>query len=316
MEEFVDDHLNWRPLSDADSGVVESLRHQIEEFDDPILTTADHRLGSASAGAIGGWDHFGNLLAFGWNIATVDQLARVQLLGGVHPAHRYKGIGSALLRWQLTAALRWRDENNPDRDLWLGCYVDGSQPALPRILDHLGFVQERYFYDLHRELRHLPATRSVDGVRIVAFADASREDIRLLHNRCFAGPVGSRLVDSEAWDRLLADDSFRPAWSWVATVDDVPVGYALSRIDEASAVEAPYGWTDRVGVAPEHRGRGIALALLTHTLSAMAADGCRAAGIGVDTTDPAPPSMLEEQLGYEPRDSLILMSKLVPPRVG
>ncbi len=316
MEEFFDDNLNWRTLTDADAGVVESLRHQIEEFDDPILTAVDHNLGSANAGAIGGWDHFGSLVVYGWNVASVDQVARVQLLGGVHPAHRYKGIGTSLLRWQVAAALRWRDEFHPDLDLWLGCYVDGSQPALPDILEQLGFATERYFYDLHRELRHLPTARAVEGVRVVAFDDVSREDIRLLHNRCFGDPIGSRVVDRQAWDRLLDDETFRPAWSWVATVDDVPVGYALSRVDEASAAEALYGWTDRVGVAPEHRGRGIALALLTHTLAAMAADGCRGAGIGVDTIDPAPPSMLEEQLGYVPRDSLILMSRLVPPRVG
>lgn len=316
MHGLVDDNLDWRPLTADDTEVVESLRHQIEEFDDPILTTADHRLGPANAGAVGGWDDFGNLLAYGWNIATVDSVPRVQIVGGVHPAHRYKGIGTALLQWQVNAAEQWRDDHHPEAGLWLSCYVDMSQPGLPGILERLGFTRERYFYDLHRDLTRVPSERAVPGVAIVGFPQVSRESVRLLHNRCFADPVGSGLVDSEAWDRLLGDASFRPGWSWVATIEDAPVGYALSRIDDASSPEAPYGWTDRVGVAPEHRGRGISLALLTRTLSAMAADGCRAAGIGVDTVDPEPPSMLEEELGYEPRDSLILMSRWVPSPVG
>lgn len=31
----------------------------------------------------------------------------------------------------------------------------------------------------------------------------------------------------------------------------------------------PAGWTERFGVHPDHRGRGIALALLSHSLRAM-----------------------------------------------
>ena len=54
---------------------------------------------------------------------------------------------------------------------------------------------------------------------------------------------------------------------------------------------------------------GISLGLLTRTLHAMAADGCATAGIGVDTIDPASPATLAEELGYEFRDGLVLMSR-------
>lgn len=319
MDPYVDKHLNWRALTEDDLEDLDSLRMQIEVLDDPVLTSLERLVAmddvtTLAVDSVGGWDNYGSLLAYGWNVTEDDEVPQVYLLGGVHPTHRYLGIGRSILNWQERRAGEWRDENRPGEAMWLGCYVDHAQIGLGKLLEEMGFGQERYFYDMHRPLEVLPETRHVDGVRIERFDARYAADLLDLHNTCFSDTLGTRKVGSLAWHESLERDSFRPGWSWVALVNDAPVGYALSGLDEDLALDgATIGWTDRVGVHPDFRGRGIAVALLQRTLVAMAADGCAEAGIGVDTTDPASPGLLTHNLGYEPRDGLVLMSKLVVP---
>lgn len=318
MEPYVGRHLNWRALGEQDRADLESLRAQIEVLDDPVVSSLERLVGThditgADSEGVGGWDDYGSLLAYGWNILEDDEVPRAHLLGGVHPTHRHLGIGRSVLEWQQHRALEWRDATRPGEPLWLGCYVDHSQTVLGKLLEKFGFRQERYFYDMHRPLVDLPRDQSIEGVRFERFRDGHADDLRDLHNICFRDTLGTRRVGRRVWRESLERGSFRPQWSWVALVGDAPVGYALSGLDEGLEPEgAPSGWTDRVGVHPDFRGRGISIGLLQRTLVAMAEDGCVAAGIGVDTTDAASPGLLGQHLGYETRDGLVLMAKVVP----
>lgn len=319
MDAYVEDHLAWRLLEESDAAEVEALRAQLNQFDDPVLASVERLVEqsgpiTATGDEVGGWDAYGNLMAFGKNIIQVSDSVRIHLAGGVHPAHRYKGIGRALLSWQVARATAWRDELYPERSLWIGCYADHRLTPLREVLSTMGFRDEGYFYDLHRDLSQAPSPRTVEGIGLVEFSQDWSEPVRLLHNRCFADPGGNRAVGVEAWEDLLSGAAFRPTWSFVALEDRVPVGYALSRLDDLGTPEGtPWGWTDRVGVDQGHRGRGISLALLSRSLGAMAADGCGGAGIGVDTLDPASPEVLCRELGYEARDGLVLLGRQFPP---
>lgn len=323
MEPYVDERLQWRALTPADLEDLAALRSQIELLDDPLITGVDRMvqdsdIATMAMSSTGGWDDYGNLLAYGWNIARPDGILSVHLLGGVHPTHRHMGIGRRLLQWQVDNAMEFRALHHPDMDLWLGCYVDQGHPGLGKALRGLHFTRERFFYDMHRELTHLPTLREVPGIDVVGFDPSYSEAVRTLHNLCFADPQAPREISRQAWDALLVRDSFRSGWSWVALADGRPVGYAMSGVDEVVAAddEIPddvvVGWTGQLGVDPAFRGRGIALALLSRTLRSMAADGCAMAGLGVDTTDPASPALLARELGYEARDGLELMSRFLP----
>lgn len=323
MIPHVDPRLNWRALEASDLEDLWALREQIESIDDPVIPGVEGLLGvddliASGDMTIGGWDNYGNLLAYGWNLVTDEESARVHLVGGIHPTHRHMGIGKSVIAWQEHAAVQWRDEFHPDEDLWIGCYADRAQPGLGKILGDSGFATERYFYDMQRELKHLPAVRDVDGVEFTSFTFDRSDEVRVLHNRCFAVPAGKRGLTPQAWLASLSGDTFKPEWSYLAVVDGGVIGYALSGVDVGDPSDedrGPAGWTDRVGVDKDHRGRGISVALLSRTLRSMAADGCVSAGIGVDTVDPASPDSLQEVLGYEMRDGLELLSKVVPAGV-
>lgn len=314
MDAYVEDHLHWRLIVPGDMDELTTLRHQIEAFDDTLFAAGEGlvRMGDANSldlNCVGGWDDYGSLLAYGYNLVDFDsEGARVTLAGGVHPTHRYQSVGRHLLNWQQRRAREWRDADRPGLDLWLGCYVEGGQTGLRHLLEKSGFREERHFIDMHRRLDDVPVPRGVEGISFEPFDTTRSDEVHELHHLCFSADANA---DHDHWDQSLA--RVRQDWSWLALNDGEAVGYVLSGEDDAAAMDGVVeGWTDRIGVHPAHRRRGIASALLERTLVSMAGSRCPGAGIGVDTTDAAVPGALSGWLGYEPRDTVLLMSKTIP----
>jgi ribosomal protein S18 acetylase RimI-like enzyme len=91
---------------------------------------------------------------------------------------------------------------------------------------------------------------------------------------------------------------FDPALWFVAKQADEIVGFCLgSRRDWKASAD---GYISDVGVRPAHRRRGIAFALLTTVLTALAADGLPAAALNVDTDNPSGAIRLYRKAGMHP----------------
>lgn len=316
MEAYVEPHLTWGILTDADRPELRELREQIAALDNSVLSGIaaeidSRRLNIPEGQAVGGRDPYSTLTAYGINYIASREPLQMFLMGGVHPTHRHLSIGTALLHWQLSHAVAWRDEHCPGEPLWLGCYAEIGRAGLERVASRIGFAPTRFYYDLARDLTkpvHVPA---VDGVELHTFVPSNSETVRRLHNLCFSSITDTE-VAPETWADRLAEATFRPEWSVLATVDDEVVGYAMSGVDESTDSDGPlYGWTERFGVHPDHRGKGIAVAMLAACLNNMRADGCVEAGIGIDTEDESGIATLAEQIGYTTRDAVALLTKVV-----
>ncbi|MFT3886853.1 MAG: GNAT family N-acetyltransferase [Arachnia sp.] len=307
-------HLRWRLLTSGDEEELDRLLDQLAQLDTSVLAglSADSETGAsllADGLAIGGWDAYDTLTAYGaLHLGSTEPL-RLYLFGGVLPAHRHKGIGTALLAWQVAAGTQWRDEHHPGTLLLLSCHAELGRQGLMRAAQANGFTVERYYYDLVRGLEKPPPPREVPGVAIVPLDAARSEEVRALHNECFK-PFGGGEVTAEEWAGRMGSPEFREDWSHVALADGAVVGYAIN-VEDIGEHGAPAGWTERFGVHPAYRGRGIALALLSHGLHAMSEAGCEEAGIGVDTPDGLAMSRLVADLGYVTRDAVGLLTKVV-----
>ncbi len=314
MDPYVEPHLDWRLLEPSHLPAIEGLRHQLEALDNSVLYgMADSVLDLvprlADGMAVGGWDAYDSLLAYG--LGYVDETPgelRIYLTGGVHPTRRNQSIGTHLFAWQVAAAEEWRDKHRPGEPMRLGCYAELGRTGLERIAIRLGFTPERFFYDMQRDLSRPIDPVVVPGIEVVEFTLDRSQEVLDLHNHCFEDRVNA---DSDRmWHERVADPTFRPEWSYVALMGGRVVGYAMSG-EEPLDGEERLGWTERFGVDPEFRGRGIALSLLAHCLMAMRRDGCTEAGIGVDTEYGAGIPRLCGELGYVTRDAIALLSKAV-----
>ncbi|MEU8182403.1 GNAT family N-acetyltransferase [Micromonospora sp. NPDC049047] len=206
----------------------------------------------------------------------------------VHPEHRRRGIGTAL----LTAAT---DHLRP-----LGIRrVRGT--ALP---DGLPFAR-RHGYEPSRELRYSALDLNLvptlpdapPGVRLLPIADL---DPHLLYTADIASaadepgdvPVDAISYESwryDVWDNVGLDKTA----STVVEIDGEIVAFSLVKRDGDRM------WSDFTGTIAAYRGRGLARLAKTAALHRAAANGVRVAYTSNDEAN-APMLAINARLGYRP----------------
>lgn len=318
------DGLTWAPLSTEVLDAWHALHATLLATDGGTehLTVDDLRdelepdwidLAVDSAVAL---DAAGNAVAFGLvQVRPGDvTLLRAACWGGVHPQWRGRGIGRALLAWQLERAAgiveaRRGGAGTPAGALVIDEQEDGGRTA--PLLERAGFERSRYFHVMRRDLAApVPMFKIRADVRIVSFAEALAQDpgvddaVRLAHNEAFVDHWGFQPWNAQTWAQWeTGQRDFRGDWSFVAFDGDQVAGYALNAGFEAEWKELGWtqGWTSKLGVRAPWRGTGLAKALLARSMQAFAADGMQYAGLDVDSDNPSGAYGLYESLGYEMR---------------
>lgn len=315
--------LQWHPLNADDLDDLDQLLTAIEVYDDlgerhtrddleATFRAQTDRALHCRLGRTGS----GELVAYGWNhpLPSASGPRRVHVSGGVHPDHRRHGAGHAILAWQLEAARSWHVRSCTETGEPLRCiaYLDGDRADQRRLYDDLGLRPVRWFADMSRLLSgDLPPHADPPGIRVVPLNRKRFEAVRTAHNEAFAGHWGSQPIDAGGWEEQLLRPQSRLSWSWVALAEETSevVGYATNAVysdDDEGEQGLSEGWTDRLGVRPGWRGRGVARALLTASLRSFAEAGLDAAGLGVDSDDPTSGFELYESLGYATTHSVVM----------
>lgn len=169
--------------------------------------------------------------------------------------------------------LRWVVERARERGIGRVEHWAGTNPrGAAVLLTEAGFAHVRTVWKMRRVLTgELPVPVWPDGVQVVPFDDphATWE----LVMRGFAGTFGSHHRPYDDWALHALGDG-RSAIC--VAQDGVLVGVATT------GQRAGDGYVGQLTVAPEHRGRGIALALLHEAFRRDAAQGLPATQLGVD----------------------------------
>jgi len=318
--------LSWRPLCRADLDALDSLLSAIEDSDDlgdrhsltDLYSTFDKPETEAGEHCLVGLTPAGLLVAYGWNhpFPSDTDPRRVHVSGGVHPDHRGQGAGHHLLGWQLDAARRWhRHTRTPGNGpLQVIGYVEEGRSDQRALYEDLGLRALRWYADMTLRFDGpLPEHQDPPGVRIVPLNRKRFEAVRHAHNAAFADHWGSRPVDPAGWEEQLVRPESRVSWSWVALEAETSevVGYATNAAYRDDWAEQGFseGWTDRLGVRPGWRGRGVARALLTASLRSFAEAGLDGAGLGVDADEQGRAFELYEELGYRSTHTVVLYAR-------
>ncbi|MCR3748406.1 GNAT family N-acetyltransferase [Lentzea californiensis] len=302
--------LVWRPLTTADIPAVAALYNAAEAVDDTgeLLSEEDFAQSFGESDLPGGSLAVlasGQLAAYGL-IALRDNPVgthRVRLDGMVHPEYRRAGIGLQLLP-RLTALARdLHVARHPDLPLTVCTMVESRSEGHVALVEKLGFGANRHFYELEvalgETLAHAPIPA---GYEIVPFSAARDEEVRLVCNAAFAQHWGSVERSPEEWAASFTDSKrFVPESSFLALSQGAVAGFVLARhypvVEEMTGVREL--WIGDVGTLEEHRGRGVASALLSHTLAQGRAQGYQRAGLSVDSANSTRALGVYERAGFE-----------------
>lgn len=328
--------LRWSFLSESDLVQLAELRAAIDYFDDPVQRRdlaslyeqfrEDGDLARRQAAV--GRDTAGTVVAYAWNHPTgsSDGASTVLLDVGVHPAWRHRKIGRHLVEWSIQRAQLWFDEvRRPDSaPLWVCCLIDEKFSGLGRAVQANGLEPVRWFFDMYLTFGagRLPEPVTPEYITLVPFSQEYSEEVRITHNEAFSTFVGAQPVGPQAWQDSLARSESRLDLSWVALASHPVrhfgggadhgrvVGYALnsvySDVSDDGRGSAARGWTERFGVCPNWRERGVATALISSSIRSFAEDGLAGAGVGVDTDNPEAAAHLLGACGFTSEDRVVL----------
>ncbi|MGZ3143043.1 GNAT family N-acetyltransferase [Lentzea chajnantorensis] len=303
--------LVWRALTTADIPAVTALCTAAEAADDTgeLLSEEDFAqsfakadLPTSSLAVLAGSE----LVAYGLlePRAKPADVHRLRIDGMVHPSFRRRGIGRELLPRMVSMARTLHLATHPAVPLVATTMVESRSAGHVALCASLGFTADRHFHEMEVALGESLAQLPVPpGYSVVPFTPDRSEETRRVVNTTFAEHWGSTERTPQEWAASFTDSKrFVPDTSFLALDNGsgAVVGFVLAR--HYPAVEEQTGvrelWIGDVGTLSAHRGRGLASALLSWTLTQARTQGYQRAGLSVDTANSTGALGVYERAGF------------------
>lgn len=306
--------LRWSPPTRADDTAWAELLAAMEAVDQRGETYTQDDLDDEWASV---WSHPDTDAAFVWDGPELVAFAwlkampgerrahRVACWGGVHPAHRRRGIGTAVFDWMVAQASEIGARF--DSTVPVSIQVDATQhqPDAVALAERHGFAPVRHFLEVARPTAvAVPDLPVPPGLEVVPWRDDLDEAARLAHVEAFADHWGSEPRTVEEWAQWYTGHrSFRPDLS-VLGLDpasgDVAALVLCAAYPHDWHREPVEAWVTTVGTRRAWRGKGVGRWLLGETLRRIAAadDGFERAILGVDEENPTGALRLYRALGF------------------
>ncbi len=295
--------------SEAFDGVprVLTLEELEEELDDEqVVLATDTRLAEVD-GSLAGY-------AYTYHLPSEEREERCYVFGEVEPECRRRGVGTALMEWALERAAEQLRSSGRDLPRYIRAdSFDYIEPA-HLLYAKVGMRPVRYMEELLRPLTDLQPIPEIADVRIVPWPADRDDEIRLEKNAAFADHWRSTPTSPEQWAQQVRGFGGRADLSFIGLDgDDRVIAHCLNKRYDADdeLIGRRDAWIDSLGTLAECRGRGIASALIAHSLHAFAAAGLSHASIGVDSENPSGAAQLYRSLGFEPAQRSITHQLIV-----
>ena len=173
-------------------------------------------------------------------------------------------------------------------------------PQLAKCLTDTGFVEHpRTFMVLEKPaIEALQELVLPPTMRFVPYSPAEYDVLIDLAFRCFANqkdiPRDPNNLD-QGWEMIKGGQfgEFKPELSKLLKTDDLTIGFCILLVRGSDT-----GYIPIIGVAPEHRGKGLGRRLLVHSIKHLVATEPAIIKIALDVTLSNPAINLYDSLGF------------------
>ncbi|MDG4823978.1 GNAT family N-acetyltransferase [Asanoa sp. WMMD1127] len=232
---------------------------------------------------------------------------RLYLLSGcVDPRRRRRGVGAAILRWQEEQAVAFdRDQPSTAAARAFGVNVAPQQTANHALVTAAGYRVAFTVLELtcrpQGDAGALPA-----GLELRAVETTHHRRIHEAVEECFA--ASRHGYQARTHEQYLQDVRDVDLWQ-VAWAGDEVAAVVATELEPDGTATTPW-----VAVRPPWRRRGVGLALMRHTLRALAGRGVPLARLRTIEENPHNSVGLYERAGYTITDRQPRYRKPLPPR--
>ncbi len=217
----------------------------------------------------------------------------------VLPEYRRRGIAKELVK---TAIAILREKGMKVAAAW----AQTDRLVCTHIYETFGFERVRTSSRMKRILADCPldteknASTNLREARLTDDEEISL--ITRLENEAFKEHFNYRPVTIEETRYLLFGSPFwKNQKAWFATIDDQPVGYVVTGVDERLNREknARHGWILDIGVLKQYRRRDVGTTLMLQAMSHLKTQGMEDALLYVDDQNPTQAMRLYEKVGFQ-----------------
>jgi mycothiol synthase len=228
-----------------------------------------------------------------------------QLSGYVVPNWRRQGLGQAILHWMENRLREISTYHPPHRVKYLQVCATEDQIGLHRMLEKEGYYPVRYHNKMVRPtLDNIPHFPLPEGIEL---RPVSPEHYRAIWevldevSQDHWGYAPPREEYYQAW--LDNPHTFQPhLWqvAWDIATDQI-AGHVLTYIFQAQneKFDRRRGYTEAIGVRRPWRRRGLARALIAHSLQIQKAKGMTESALGVDSENLTGANRIYEDCGFQ-----------------
>lgn len=232
---------------------------------------------------------------------TGEAFVRAEVYGGVVPGFRGRGLGRALLDWQIARAMQQLAEVELPLPGWIAAGAEADTDRIG-LFERAGMPAARWYFKLERDLgTPIPELAPPDGLHFAPVTPDRWEAMLETKNSAFRDHWGTLPMSSEQWGRLMTQTSARHDLSVVAIDDrDRVVGLLTSLVvlEDIQRQGYPSTYIQLIGVERAWRRRGVAPALISAALLAARADGFERTSLHVDADNPTGALRLYEGMGF------------------
>ena len=310
-----------RPASWDDIAAIAELTHIVSVADnDPIVAVSVETLNSY-------WNEPGcNIETDAWIVIAPDgelvgyeeavQYGEHTSLfadGFVHPEHKNKGLGTAMLHAMEAWADRQVELAAPGMRVQIRIGTGEYDHHTHKFLENEGYQRVRYFWRMQIEMDAPPPNPIwPEGIELRPFdPEAHMQLVYEADHDSFRDHWGFVPIAFEQWKhRRTVENPFDPELWYVAWDEDQVAGICLCRY---RAELENMAWVSILGVRPKWRKLGLGTALLQHAFCEFHQRRDRQVGLGVDASNPSGATRLYERAGMHVAQSYITFEKELRP---